>query len=112
MKHRIPNPASDLPFDMSDDCLLIEWDGGWDTADDMDEAHAIAWRLGLGCSYTISVNEMNGELIYQGGDYAVAVDGGFVDDSDQYLNDLEAASARALRLRHLYPDSIITIIYP
>lgn len=66
--HRIANPESLLPADQSDDCLLVEWDGGWDTADDLAAAHALAKRLDLGADeYSISVNEIDGEMIYEGG---------------------------------------------
>lgn len=63
--HRIKNPTSSMPCDQSDDCLLVEWDGGWDTADDLDAAHALAKRIGLsGDEYLITVNEIDGAVVY------------------------------------------------
>lgn len=67
-----PNETSEragdrLPAEVSDDCLLVEWDGGWVTADDLDSAHAAAKERGIPRDeYTVSVNEIDGEVVYSG----------------------------------------------
>lgn len=48
--------------------VLVEWDGGWATADDLEHAHEVAMERGLKiCEYSVTRNVSdNSEPLYTG----------------------------------------------